>query len=82
MVNREKWETFRSTGMLWFANTILHAFGWAIVVEVEEDGTISGAFPARVKFRGFSDDKVTEGYIKISEYMKENAETLLEEARS
>lgn len=32
---------------------ILHTFGWAITVEIEDDGTISDAYPARVRFRGF-----------------------------
>lgn len=35
MVKKKTWQEFRKTGLLWFMNTILHAFGWAIVVEVE-----------------------------------------------
>ena len=66
--------------MLWFINTILHAFGWAIAVEVDNDGNITNAYPTRVKFRGFSEKSNTEGYINVSKYMVENAETLLKEA--
>lgn len=48
MVKKKTWQEFRKTGLLWFMNTILHAFGWAIVVEVER-GEITGAYPARVR---------------------------------
>ena len=49
-------------------------------MDVEEDGTISDAYPARVRFRGFSEKNNTEGYQKISRYMKDNADKLLEES--
>lgn len=55
-------------------------FGWALVVNVEKDGSIIDAYPARVKFRGFDDKSNTEGYIKVSKYMKDNAEQLLKES--
>lgn len=58
---------------------ILHTFGWAITVKIEDDGTISDAYPSRVRFRGFSEKNNTEGYQKISQYMKDNADKLLEE---
>ena len=45
MVKKKTWQEFRKTGLLWFINTILHAFGWAIVVEVEKE-EITGAYPA------------------------------------
>ena len=53
MVTQKSWKEFRDSGMLWWINMILHTFGWAITVEIEDDGSISGAYPARVKFRGF-----------------------------
>ena len=64
MVARKTWEEFRECKMIWFINTILHAFGWAIVLEPKEDGGLD-AYPARVKFRGFSEQINTEGYIGI-----------------
>lgn len=79
MVARKTWEEFRECKMIWFINTILHAFGWAIVLEPKEDGGLD-AYPARVKFRGFSEQINTEGYIGISKYLVENAEELLKEA--
>lgn len=81
MVTRISWEEFRESKMLWWVNMILHTFGLAIVVEVES-GTnkITEAYPARVKFRGFNEEKNTIGYIGVSEYIKNNAEELYKEA--
>lgn len=79
MVKKKTWQEFRKTGLLWFINTILHAFGWAIVVEVEK-GEITGAYPARVRFRGFDEVSNTTGYQNVARYMKEEADQLIEEA--
>lgn len=65
----------------WFCAKCLHTFGWAITVDIEDDGTISDAYPARVKFRGFSEKNNTEGYQKVSQYMKDNALDLLKESK-
>ena len=80
MVSKKSWKEFKDSGMLWWINMILHTFGWAITVEIEDDGTISDVCPARVKFRGFSEKINTEGYQKVSKYMKDNIEELLEES--
>lgn len=48
---------------------ILHTFGWAICVVVDEEGIVD-VYPARVKYRGFSEKINTDGYIKVSKYMK------------
>lgn len=80
MIKKKTWEEFRKTGLLWFVNVIIHVFGWAIVVEVE-DGKIIDSYPARIKFRGFDEASNTIGYKNVSEYMKENASELLEEAK-
>nr|WP_315022911.1 hypothetical protein [uncultured Aminipila sp.] len=79
MVDKKEWEEFRKTGLLWLINQTLHLFGGAIVVEVNEDGSISNAYPARVKFRGFTEDCNTEGYIKVSEYLADNIKELVKE---
>jgi hypothetical protein len=77
MVTEKSWQEFRDSGLFWFMNSILHAFGWAIVYEPE-----SGvAYPARVKFRGFSEEINTDGYIKVSKFMKAHVEELLKEAQ-
>lgn len=82
MVTKKTWKEFRESGFLWWINMILHTFGWAIVVDVDDNGEITDAYPARVKFRGFSEKNNTEGYIKVSQYMKENVSDLLEEAEN
>jgi hypothetical protein len=85
LVDRRKWEEFRESGLLWFINTILHTFGWAIVTngEYNEAGEfiVYEAYPARVRYRGFTESSNSKGYEKVSRYMKENADELLKEAK-
>lgn len=59
---------------------LLHTFGWSIVVDVDKDGNILNAYPARVKFRGFEEKNNTDGYIKVSTYLKDNADELYKES--
>lgn len=79
MIDKKSWEEFRSTGLLWFINTFLHAFGWAICVELDDDGNVVDSYPARVKFRGFAEENNDKGYQSITKYMAENATELLED---
>lgn len=79
MVDKKTWKEFKDNGLLWFINTILHTFGWAIVFEME-DNEVVNVYPARVKFRGFDEKTVEKGYQNISKFMKENAEKLYEES--
>lgn len=79
MVNKKTWKEFRESGMLWWINMILHTFGWAIVCE-SENGNITDAYPARVKFRGFSEESNTKGYKNVSKYLNDNAAELLRES--
>lgn len=81
MISKKSWEEFRNSGLLWWINMILHTFGWAIVVKMEEDKVVD-VYPARVKYRGFGEKNNTEGYIKVSKYIKENADELLEESEN
>lgn len=74
-VTKKTWDEFRASGLLWWINSILHMFGWAITVEVE-DGVVTNAYPARVIFRGFGQDDNDEGFKKVSAYLRENAEEL------
>ena len=78
-VTQKTWKEFRDSGLLWFINSILHVFGWAITVAMD-DGKVIDAYPARVKFRGFSESSNTTGYKKVSKYLNDNAKRLLEEA--
>lgn len=61
---------------------ILHTFGWAITVEVDKSGAIIDCYPSRVKYRGFLEEDNTEGYMRVSQYMSENAADLLLEAEA
>ena len=54
MVTKKTWQEFRDTGLFWWINSILHTFGWAICIELE-NGIITNSYPARVKFRGFDE---------------------------
>ena len=78
MVDKRTWEEFVNIKMLWWINMILHTMGWAIVVEMNE-GKVTEAYPARVKYRGFSSETNDIGYTKVSEYLKDNAEQLFKE---
>ena len=80
MVDKKDWNTFKDSGMLWFINSILHTFGWALVYEIEDNDEVINVYPARVKFRGFSESSNTDGYIKVSKFMEQNSKELLEEA--
>jgi len=60
---------------------ILHTFGWAIVIEIDDKGDITNAYPPRVKYRGFDERDNTEGYIEVSEYLKKNIEQIEKESK-
>ena len=82
MTEKKSWQEFRNSGLLWWINMILHTFGWAIGVEQDnETKEIVRAYPARVSFRGFDNSSNTKGYIKVSQYMKENSDKLLDESK-
>lgn len=74
------WEDFRNSGLLWFINTILHLFGWAIAVEVSKEKIVN-VYPVRTIFRGFDEQSNTEGYMKVTEYLKENIDNLIKEVK-
>ena len=79
-VSERSWEEFREAGLLWWVNRALHLFGWAIVVNVEDDGRVSNCYPARVLFRGFDRASEEDGFRKVSAYLAENATELKREA--
>lgn len=79
MVNKKSWNEFRDIGLLWWINMILHTFGWAIVVQIDDNGKVTDVYPARVKFRGFDETSNTQGYQKISKYLKESIKDIEEE---
>lgn len=82
MIDKKSWNEFRDSGFLWWINMILHTFGWSIIVNIDENGKIVDVYPARVKFRGFSEKDNTKGYIKVSQFIKDNSNELLKEAKN
>lgn len=80
-VERKSWREFQLTGLIWWINTMLHTFGWAIVYDTNDDGEIVNVYPARVKYRGFSQDLIEDGYKKVTKYMKDNSNILYKETK-
>lgn len=78
---RESWETFCKSRLLWWVNRSLHLFGWAIIVVRDEKGEIFEVYPARVNIRGFSREDEESGFLILSEYLRENASELAEEIK-
>jgi hypothetical protein len=77
LIEKRSWDDFRDTGLLWFINTTLHLFGWALVYDVES----KSMYPARCRFRGFSEEINSEGYADLSQYIRENADELARESK-
>ena len=71
MIKRKTWREFQKSGLLWWINTQLHLFGWAIVLS-SENGQALEAFPARTDFRGFSEKCNNKGYKSVTKYLKKN----------
>ena len=85
MITEKSWEEFRETGLFMLVNTFLQIFGWSLVVNYDENPETKEkknyrVYPARTKYRGFSQDSYVKAYKKISKFMKENAEELEKEA--
>lgn len=75
-MNKKSWEQFRNTGLLWFINSTLHLFGWSIVMEMNDEGKVTSVYPARVSYRGFPEEDNTNGYSRVTSYLKENIDDL------
>jgi hypothetical protein len=75
------WEEFRDTGLFWFVNMILHLFGWTLSAKIE-DGHILGVYPKRTSLRGFAPEINSNGYIKVTKYLKDNIKDLYREVKS
>ena len=78
-LQKKSWDEFRKTGLFLFINSILHAFGWAIVIKMDDDCKVVEVFPARVFYRGFPENDVEESHSQIAKYLKENGDALNKE---
>lgn len=76
MLDQKTWEEFQGTGLLWLVNTFLHTFGWTLMTQVDDDGNIIGGVPCRTDYRGFTTDINDEGYLKVTDWLKENIDML------
>lgn len=82
MIQKKTWEEFREAQLLWWVNRMLHLFGWAIVVEIDDaTGKVTEAYPARCKFRGFDSKSEDEGFEGLTAYLKNHSEELLAEVK-
>lgn len=78
-VERRTWEEFRSAGLLWAANTVLHWLGWAIVVVTDDHDKIIDVYPARTRLRGFGAESNERGITALTDWMAKAAGSLRKE---
>lgn len=74
-------EEFHKTGLLLFVNQFLHIFGWALVIEMNNDGSGMRLYPSRCKYRGFSTESTTKAYINITKHIEERLPQLLDDVK-
>lgn len=73
-IEKRTWTEFKESGLLWWINRILHLFGWAIVIEMNEEryqagGPMMEVYPAHVKYRGFSEGSEERGFEKLTTHL-------------
>ena len=78
-VKTKTWTEFRNTGLFAAVNQFLMLFGWSITVVQNENGDILSVTPARVSFRGYSDESVDRMHKRVATYMRDNAGALYNE---
>jgi hypothetical protein len=64
---------------VWWINRILHAFGWALVLEQDGDSIVD-VYPARCRFRGFSEEIEDTGFKRLSRYLHDVRKQLVEDS--
>lgn len=76
MIDRQEWEEFRKSGLLWWVNRTLHLFGWAIIFSYDdnEPTKLLEVYPAKVDFRGFFAQGEEEGFARLTHHIKENVD--------
>lgn len=76
MINPKSWNEFRESGVFWFINSIIHLFGWVLVLEISIEGDIIDCYPARTKYRGFDPAINENGYKRLTEHLAGNIDFL------
>lgn len=75
MIKEIPLEDFKNSGFLWLINQTLHLFGMCLVIEYEDKKAVR-MYPARCKFRGFSEHDNDQGYRNVTKYMERHAAEL------
>lgn len=76
MVQKITWDEFSTSGLLPFVNTFLHIFGIALILEQDHVGNVFNCYPAKVNWRGFNEEIMSEAYKKLSNYMLDNCDSI------
>lgn len=80
-LRRMPWEVFQESKLLWWVNRSLHLFGWAIVVVYDDEAKkVIDVYPARVRWRGFTEEAEAEGFRVLTADLAKNAHVLAREA--
>lgn len=81
-VTEASWEEFREAGLLWWINRGLHLFGWAIVVDVDQNDAskVLRVYPARCTFRGFAGESEERGFRKLTKHISDEMPRLFRDA--
>ena len=59
-------------GLLWWINRSLHLFGWALIIESNDTtNEIVDVYPAKVDYRGFTEEVEDIGFEKMETFLKE-----------
>lgn len=79
MLEERSIKEFREAGLLLLTNQFLHIFGWALTVEIDDDGNVTKFYPAHCKFRGFDNDRTSKAYAQITNHLKKRMPELLKD---
>lgn len=73
------WEQLRATGAVLVVNQVLHGYGLALAFDVDDDATVTAAYPVRCRYRGFAWEEQAEEYTKLARYLAAHTGDLVED---
>ena len=82
MLEKRSIDEFREAGLLLLTNQFLHIFGWALVVEVDDNENVTKFYPAHCKFRGFDNDDTSKAYKRITKHLAKRMPELLKDIKA
>ena len=80
MIQKQTWEEFQKTGLLWWINRTLHLFGYSIIYEYD-NGALKEVYPAKVPYRGFPKTDEAINFNTLTNYVKDNINQLAEQTK-